>query len=89
LADPDFARRVSDLRTELVNASVGKLAAAAATAADTLTELLGAAIPPTVRLQAARTVLELVRVAFDASVEERIASLEKQAERKADETEDY
>jgi hypothetical protein len=90
LADSDFGRRVSDLRAELVNTSVGRLAAAAATAADTLAELLGAAAPPTVRLAAARAVLDLVRLAFDETIAERLSALERQAEAegKSDEAED-
>jgi hypothetical protein len=89
LSDSDFTRRVSDLRADLVNTSVGRLAAAAASAASTLEELLGVATPPTVRLGAARAVLDLVRLAFDSTIAERISALEKHAERQDHEAEEY
>jgi hypothetical protein len=57
-ADPDFAARVGDLRTEMVRRAVGKLADGMAEAAEVLRGLLGAR-SESVRLAAARTILEL------------------------------
>jgi len=81
LARPEFAQRVRDLRAELLDRAVGHLTEAAEEAAMTLRELLAKDVPPTVRLGAARAVLaDLVSLAFHASVEERLASLEAKLE---------
>jgi len=79
-ADPGFRTRVSALRGELLGTAVGKLADAAAQAADTLTALLGAE-SEAVRLAAARTILETGhRLREGAELEERLSVLERRAE---------
>jgi HEAT repeat protein len=58
LHDPEFRRRVSEMRGELIEQAAGRLAETAAEAVSKLRELLGAE-SETVRLGAARSLLEL------------------------------
>lgn len=75
-ADPAFRRRVSDLRGQLVNAAVGRLADGMGDAADVLRKLL-AADSENVRLGAARSLIELgVKLRESVELEERIADIE-------------
>jgi hypothetical protein len=57
-AEPDFRRRVADLRGEVVAQAAGRLAAAMARAADRLAELVEST-DPRVALMAAKAVLSL------------------------------
>jgi hypothetical protein len=59
VADPDFRRQVGELRSEMVARALGKMADGMAEAAETLRALLALDTRPTVRLGAARALLEL------------------------------
>ncbi len=58
LADPAFARRLHARRSELVERSMAMLTAATLESVKTLVGLLGASNPATVRLGAARSIIE-------------------------------
>jgi hypothetical protein len=58
-ADLAFRRRVGELRADMVQRSLGRLADSMSEAAAVLWQLLGAATPPAVRLGACRALLEL------------------------------
>jgi HEAT repeat protein len=76
-ADPEFRRRVSVLRGELVGQALGRLADAMTSAANVLRQLL-AAESENVRLGAARSLLELgVKLRESVELEERLQSLEE------------
>jgi hypothetical protein len=76
-ADPDFRRRVSELRGEMVGRALGRMADGMNDAADELRRLLGARSEP-VRLGAARSLLELcVKLRETVELEQRLASLEE------------
>lgn len=77
LTDPDFKRKVAERRCELVNETAGRLTAAGMTATLTLQELL-ASESDSVRLGAARSILELgTKIRESTDLETRITSLEK------------
>ncbi len=57
--DPAFKRRVAELRSEMTDRALGKLAADSASAAETLGYLARKGKAETTRLMAARAVLEL------------------------------
>jgi len=77
LADPTFARLVTEARAAMVSQSVGLLAKGAAAATTTLFALLQPAVSPSVRLGAARAILELgAKLREGAELEARIAALE-------------
>jgi hypothetical protein len=79
LADPAFRQRLQQLRAEMVQRTAGALTAAATEAVRTLLELQKPAVPPAVRLGAARAVLELgVKLREVAELEERLTTLEQQ-----------
>src|SRR5262249_21143419 len=58
LADPDYDRRILELRSQMLQGAMGKVADAMSAAADTLRQLLTAEAD-TVKLGAARSLLEL------------------------------
>ena len=77
-AEPDFRRRVSELRAELVKGSLGRLADGMSEAADVLRRLLSAEAE-SVRLGAARSLLDLgVKLRESVEIEERLAALERE-----------
>ena len=79
-ADADFRRRVAELRADMVQRSLGRMADGMADAADVLRQLLTAGTPPAVRLGAARSLLELgVKLRESTELEERLAELERRA----------
>src|SRR5262249_46637746 len=79
LADAAFARRVTELRGEMVSRAVGRMARGMTSAANTLLALLGAA-DERVRLGAARAVLELGGKMREATeLEARLLALEEQS----------
>ena len=59
MADPDFRRRLQDVRADMAQRALGKLSDGAATFADVLRELATKAESEAVRLSAARAGLEL------------------------------
>ena len=76
-AEPDFRRRVVELRAAMVERALGKLADAATAAVDTLRSLLNAEGEST-RLGAARSILELGnRMRETVELEQRLAALEQ------------
>jgi hypothetical protein len=77
LNDPAFRRRVDEARADAVSRAVARLSATSTLAADTLRELLKAR-SETVRLGAARAILELgSRLREQEDLAERIAELER------------
>jgi hypothetical protein len=77
LADQEFRREVEALRADLIRQAAGRLVEGMTQAADTLRSLLGAD-SATVRLGAARTILELApRLHEAAGLEERLRALEE------------
>jgi hypothetical protein len=78
MADPAFRRRVAELRADMVQRSLGRMADGMSDAADKLRDLL-AAESESVRLGAARALLELgVKLRESVELEERLANLERQ-----------
>jgi hypothetical protein len=79
LEDPEFSRRLKQLRADMIQRTAGALTAAATEAVRTLLELQKAAAPPAVRLGAARSVLEIgIKMREAADLEERLSALERQ-----------
>jgi hypothetical protein len=77
LADPEFRRRVAELRAEMVSRALGQMADGMADAAGTLRNLLKAKAD-TVKLGAARALLELgVKLRESVELEQRLADLEQ------------
>src|SRR5947209_1913154 len=77
LDDEKFCQRVDRGREELISHTTARLAAASSAAADTLVELMAPAFPPSVRLAAARSVLEQAqRWRLCEEVESRVTALE-------------
>jgi hypothetical protein len=80
LKEPAFKARLQEIRTDMVRRSAGMLTAAAGEAVRTLLALQKEAVPPAVRLGAARAILELgIKVREIADLEARIAALEAEA----------
>jgi hypothetical protein len=78
LAEPDFRRRVTQARAAMVERALGKLADGAAEAVDTLRKLMHKAKAESVRLAAARAMLELGnRLREAVELEQRLAALER------------
>jgi hypothetical protein len=79
LADPKFRARLHQLRGETLERAGGMLTAATLKSVSTLVSLQDAGHPAGVRLQAAKSVLELaLRVREVAELEARLAALETQ-----------
>jgi hypothetical protein len=79
-ADPAFRRRVGELRAEMVQRALGRMADGMAEAADVLRQLLAAGTPATVRLGACRALLELgVKLRESVELEARLGALEDEA----------
>ena len=79
LRDPQFCRRLQQIRSDMVQRTAGMLTAAAGEAVKTLLSLQDPAAPAAVRLGAARAILELgVKLRETAELAERIAALEAQ-----------
>jgi hypothetical protein len=78
--DPDFQQRVRDLRGQLLDSVLGRLADAAVKAVTTLEESLTAESEQT-RVRAALGILStLVSVRSAVDIEERVAALEAAAQ---------
>jgi len=77
LRAPAFRRRLQDLRADMVQRTAGTLTAAAGEAVKTLLALQKEAIPPAVRLGAARAIIELgLKLRAATEIEQRLAALE-------------
>ncbi len=76
LQDPEFRKRLSRLRGEMVSRALGKLTDTTAAAADALKCLLSAD-SETVRLGAAKAILELgLKIRESVELEDRLRALE-------------
>src|SRR5262249_26607320 len=82
VADPDFRRRVAELRADMVQRTLDKMACARVQAVETLRELLTApSSTVTVKLGAARALLEMgAKFWKSVELEQRIAALEHAGE---------
>jgi hypothetical protein len=79
LREPDFHRRLQQLRADMVQRNAGALTAAATEAVRTLLALLKESTPPAVRLGAARAVLEQsLKMREMTELTDRVAALETQ-----------
>ncbi len=78
LANPDFRRRLNDLRADMVGRATATLTAASLESVKTLVALQSTSTPPATRLGAARAVLELaVKFRELVEFEGRLAMLER------------
>jgi hypothetical protein len=76
LQNPDFKRRLAQARSEMVQRLAGNLTAASSEAVRALLDLIKSG-SPTVRLGAARTILEIgARLRESADLEQRVLDLE-------------
>ncbi len=79
LKNPDFRRRLTELRTDMATRTSGLLIAAGGEFVKTLMELAKPTAPAAVRLGAARAGLELgIRTRESVELEARVAALEQQ-----------
>jgi hypothetical protein len=79
LKDPQFQQRLREVRAEMVTRATSMLTAAALEAVKTLLSLQAKESPPTVRLGAARAVLELgSKLRESIELSERVTALEAQ-----------
>ena len=80
LKDPQFRARIQEARGEMVKRASGMLTAAAGESVRTLLALQKDSVTPSVRLGAARAILELgIKIREMVELETRIAALEQQA----------
>jgi AcrR family transcriptional regulator len=78
LQDPEFQKRVQQVRSDMVQRTAGMLTAASMEAVKTLLELQKTPVPAAVRLGAARSVIELgTKLRETAEFEARLAILEQ------------
>ena len=76
---PEFQRQLSQLRGQMQAQAIGMLARISSDAAETLEALMGEDHPPTVRLGAARAILDLGgRLREQGEVEARLTAIEQQ-----------
>ena len=81
LKDPDFMHRLQQIRAGMVQRTAGSLVAAGIEAVKTLLALQQASNPGSVRLGAARAVLELgTKLRESVELEQRIAALEQKTD---------
>jgi hypothetical protein len=79
LKDPEFCRRLQEVKADIVKRNSAGLNAASGEAIKTLVSLLPSGNPYAARLGAARTILETgMRMHEVAGLEERVAGLEAQ-----------
>lgn len=84
LQDPEFQKRLADFKTETIRRAADMMTAASMESIKTLLDLQTAKTPPSVRLGAARAVLEIgVKMRESAEMEQRIAALERQLQLEA------
>jgi HEAT repeat protein len=77
LKDPDFKRRLVEVRAQMVQRAAATLTAAASEAVKTLVGLLNSQEPAPVRLGAARAILEIgIKMREVADLEQRVLDLE-------------
>ncbi len=79
LKEPEFQQRVKQVRSDMVRRSAGLLSAASGEAVRTLLALMKESAPPSVRLGAARAILELgMKIGELAALEAEVRELEQQ-----------
>lgn len=84
LQKPDFQRQLSQLRGQMQAQAMGMLAKSSSVAATTLEDLMAEKHPPTVRLGAARAILDLGgRLREQGEVEARLTAIEQAEEERA------
>jgi len=84
LKDPDFRQRLQALRSDMVQRAANVLTASAMEAVKTLLSLQEGTVTNSVRLGAARAILEQgARLRELADVEERLTALERRLDEKA------
>jgi hypothetical protein len=77
LKDPEFKSRLTRTRSEMIERATGMLTAAAGEAVRTLLSLQKSAVPPAVRMSAARAILEIgMKLREVVDIEERLNRLE-------------
>ena len=77
-ATPEFKSRVSAIRAEMTSQAVGELSAAASEAVTTIRELLASTNEPSVRLNAAKAILNALGPMSElGELRERLATLEQ------------
>src|SRR5438034_2765520 len=73
LQDPEFQKRLQQLRSDMVKRASSTLNAAGVEAVKTLLALLQSGVPPAVRLGAARSILEIgIKMREVTDLEERL-----------------
>jgi hypothetical protein len=78
LEDAAFRQKVIEMRHDMVQRSSGMMCASSVEACKTLLGLLGSANPATVRLGAARAILEIgIRIREEVDLVERVVELER------------
>lgn len=78
LQDPEFKKKLENVRSDMIQRSAGMLTAAAGEAVRTLLSLQKEAIPAAVRLGAARAILEIgIKLRQMAELEQRLTELEE------------
>jgi hypothetical protein len=78
LADPEFQRRLTQTRSDIVKRASAMLTATMLESVKTLMTLQGPSNPPAVRLGAIRSVLEIgMKLREATELEERLAALER------------
>jgi hypothetical protein len=78
--DAEFQRKITELRWDMVQRAVGMVTAAMAESVKTLIVLQKETMPPSSRLDAARTMLEIgMKLRDQNDLEQRLAALEAQA----------
>ena len=76
---PEFKNRISELRSEMTNAAVGELSAAASEAVSCIRELLASTNEPSVRLNAAKAILNALGPLSElGELRARLEALEQQ-----------
>jgi hypothetical protein len=82
MRDPQFARRLQEVKGDMVQRTAAMLTASGGESVKTLLALQQPSIPPASRLGAAKAVLELgVKLRESAELTERIAALEARMEK--------
>jgi hypothetical protein len=78
LADPDFVARMESVRQEVADAVLARVSASALLAVETLNSLLEASQPPSVRLGAAKAVLDFgIRLRSERDIHQRLVAIEE------------
>jgi hypothetical protein len=76
--DPEFNQRLEAYRADMVQRTSGTMTAAGAQAVKTLLELQSPSTPPSIRLNAAKAILEFgIKLRDSAEMEKRLANLEQ------------